>query len=182
MTLPNLDRYRLLLPADQFLQLQHAIAQPLAPALRINTLKIDLELARSTWPARYGWQFRAIPFCPSGCQISGNDQALSQTLEHRNGFYYIQDAASMLPAEMFEYPPNDWPLVLDMAASPGGKTTHLVSKINDRGLVIANDSSSGRIPGLRSNLHSWGAMSIALTSYPGEKFGEWFPETFDKVL
>lgn len=178
----RLKNYQHLLSADQFNQLQASIARPLAPALRINTLKIDAETARSTWPDWYGWQIRSIPFCESGWQISGNDRALSRTLEHRTGFYYIQDAASMLPAEMFEYHADEWPLILDMAASPGGKTTHLISKINDRGLVIANDSSSGRIPGLRSNLHSWGAMSIALTSYPGEKFGEWFPNTFDKVL
>jgi 16S rRNA (cytosine1407-C5)-methyltransferase len=178
----RLENYRRLLNADQFDELQQSIARPLAPALRVNTLKIDLDQARSTWPDWYRWQIRSIPFCESGWQIFGNDRALSQTIEHRTGFYYIQDAASMLPAEMFEYESNEWPLVLDMAASPGGKTTHLVSKINDRGLVIANDSSSGRIPGLRSNLHSWGALSIALTSYPGEKFGEWFPDTFDKVL
>jgi 16S rRNA (cytosine1407-C5)-methyltransferase len=178
----RLEKYQHRLSADQFDQLQRSIARPLAPALRINTLKIDLDTAQSTWPDWYGWQTRSIPFCSTGWQISGNDRALSQTIEHRTGFYYIQDAASMLPAEMFDYSSSDWPLVLDMAASPGGKTTHLVSKINDRGLVIANDSSSGRIPGLRSNLHSWGAMSIALTSYPGEKFGEWFPDTFDKVL
>ncbi|HEY4723019.1 MAG TPA: hypothetical protein VII92_14295, partial [Anaerolineae bacterium] len=117
-----------------------------------------------------------------GWQVSGNEQSLSRTIEHHTGFYYIQDAASMLPAELFDYSADDWPLVLDMAASPGGKTTHLASKINDRGLIVANDSSAGRIAGLRSNLHLWGAISTALTSYPGERYGEWFREVFGKVL
>jgi len=44
-----------------------------------------------------------VPFCESGWQISGNAEALSRTIEHRTGFYYLQDAASMLPAEMFTY-------------------------------------------------------------------------------
>ncbi|MBI5565162.1 MAG: NOL1/NOP2/sun family putative RNA methylase, partial [Chloroflexi bacterium] len=177
----DLDHYEPLLNAEDFAHLQAAIARPLPPALRVNTLKIDLDTARAHWPVEYGWQIQDVPFCPSGWQISGNEAALSRTVEHHTGFYYIQDAASMLPAEMFTFD-REFPLVLDMAASPGGKATHLLSKINDRGALIANDSSSGRIAGLRSNLQSWGTLSSALTSYPGERFGEWWPDTFDYVL
>jgi 16S rRNA (cytosine1407-C5)-methyltransferase len=177
----DLERYQPLLNAEDFAQLQATIARPLPPALRVNTLKIDLATARAHWPIEYGWQVQPVPFCESGWQISGNEKALSRTIEHRTGFYYIQDAASMLPAEMFKFD-REFPLILDMAASPGGKTTHLISRINDRGVVIANDSSSGRIAGLRSNLQSWGTLSSALTSYPGERFGEWWSDTFDYVL
>ncbi len=177
----NLDRYSHLLNADEFTQLEAAIRHPLPPALRVNTLKIDLDTARQQWPAAYGWQVQPVPFCEAGWQITGNTENLSHTIEHRTGFYYLQDAASMLPAEMFDYA-EQWPLILDMAASPGGKTTHLAMKINDCGLILANDSSSGRIAALRSNLQTWGAFSTALTSYPGERFGEWFPNTFDQVL
>lgn len=177
----DLDRYQPLLSADAFARLQAAIARPLPPALRVNTLKIDVAAARAKWPIEYGWHVQDVPFCESGWQISGNEEALSRTIEHRTGFYYIQDAASMLPAEMFTFD-REFPLILDMAASPGGKTTHLISQMADRGVMIANDSSSGRIAGLRSNLQSWGTLSSALTSYPGERFGEWWPDTFDYVL
>jgi 16S rRNA (cytosine1407-C5)-methyltransferase len=82
----------------------------------------------------------------------------------------------MLPVD------NDQPLILDLAASPGGKTTHITSRTGDRGLVIANDASLSRLPALRSVLQNWGAINIATTSFPGEQFGDWFPECFDKVL
>ncbi len=177
----SLDRYQPFLSPEDFARLQDAIACPLPDALRVNTLKIDLETARSTWPMEYGWQIQTVPFCETGWQISGHAESLSRTIEYRTGFYYLQDAASMLPAEMFDYS-VEFPLVLDMAASPGGKTTHLAAKINDRGVIFANDSSSGRIAALRSNLQTWGSFSTALTSYPGERFGEWFPDTFDQVL
>jgi 16S rRNA (cytosine1407-C5)-methyltransferase len=177
----SLDRYKPLLTAEDFARLQAAIACPLPSALRVNTLKIDLETARSTWPIEYGWQMQPVPFCEAGWQITGNAESLSRTIEHRTGFYYLQDAASMLPAELFEET-LAFPLILDMAASPGGKTTHLAAKINDCGVILANDSSSGRIAALRSNLQTWGSISTTLTSYPGERFGEWFPNTFDRVL
>ena len=177
----NLDRYRSLLTAEEFTRLQDASARPLPDALRVNTLKIDLDTARATWPVEYGWQVRPVPFCAAGWQITGSEESLSRTVEHRTGFYYLQDAASMLPAEMFDYS-VEFPLILDMAASPGGKTTHLAAQIDDRGVILANDSSSGRIAALRSNLQTWGSFSTALTSYPGERYGEWFPDTFDQVL
>ncbi len=177
----NLDRYSPLLTTEDFKRLQDAITCPLPDALRVNTLKIDLETARATWPTEYGWQVQDVPFCPTGWQITGNAESLSRTIEHRTGYYYLQDAASMLPAEMFDYS-IAFPLILDMAASPGGKTTHLAAKIDDCGVIFANDSSSGRIAALRSNVQTWGSFSTALTSYPGERYGEWFPDTFDRVL
>ncbi len=73
-----LDRYQPRLTPEDFARLQDAIARPLPPALRVNTLKIDLETARSTWPIEYGWQVQPVPFCESGWQISGNAEALSR--------------------------------------------------------------------------------------------------------
>lgn len=91
----------------------------------------------------------------------------------------------MLPVELFAAPTppvNELPLILDLAAAPGGKTTHLVSRWKDCALVLANDSSAGRLPALCAALQDWGAINAAVTCFPGERFGTWFPETFDRVL
>jgi 16S rRNA (cytosine1407-C5)-methyltransferase len=175
----SLDRYRDLLSAAGFEQLLQAVQRPLPSAIRINTLKIDADDALDTWPAWYGWQVQPVAFCEAGWQVTG--ESIAQTLEHKMGFYYIQDAASMLPAEMFGFE-QDGSLILDMAAAPGGKMTHLMCKTGDRGLIIANDANRRRIPPLRAKLQDWGAMNVSIANYPGEQFGSWFPETFDKVL
>ncbi len=177
----NCERYRHLFSPADFAQLEAAIQRPLLRAIRINTLKIATEEARRNWPEWYGWKVQPVPFCPTGWRITDGGEELSRTLEHRMGFYYIQDAASMLPAEMFRFE-SPQPLILDMAASPGGKTTHLCCKINDSGLIIANDTSQARIGALRSNLQDWGAIGVAVTNFPGERFGGWFPDTFDMAL
>ena len=177
-----LERYRHLLHPDEFAQLDAVMQRPLLPSLRVNTLKLDVEDARRKWPAWYGWKVQSVPFCETGWQLSHGGENLSRTLEHRMGQYYIQDAASMLPAELFDHGSTPRPIILDMAASPGGKTTHLACKTNDNGLIIANDTSGGRLGALRSNLQDWGAMGTAITNFPGERFGNWFPETFDMVL
>jgi len=197
-----LARYQSLLSPQEFSRLLVELERPLPPAIRINPLKIDplpdlgfqeaLNPPASTpvafravvedWSARYSWQVQPVPFCPAGWQIVESPIPPSQTIEHRLGQYYIQDAASMLPVELFDFKDLEQPLVLDLAASPGGKTTHLVSRTADRGLVLANDSAQGRITALRLVLQAWGSTSTAVTCFPGESFGVWFPETFDRVL
>jgi 16S rRNA (cytosine1407-C5)-methyltransferase len=175
----RLSRYRDLLPPDQLALLEAALQHPLPKAIRLNPLKSHPETAMQDLAARYHWQANPIPFCPTGWQIDG--ERLSQTIEYKQGGYFIQEAASMLPAELFELD-RDSPLVLDVAAAPGGKTTHLVSRTQDLGLVVANDASAPRLAGLRAALHAWGAINTAVTQYSGERFGGWFPGIFDAVL
>jgi len=180
--LGRLERYRELLNTAEMAQLLQSLQRRPIPGIRINTLKIDVNEARRAWPEWYGWKVQPVPFCAEGWQVTEHGQSIERTLEHKMGFYYIQDAASMLPVEMYDFDSEAWPLVLDMAASPGGKTTHLACKLKDRGLIVANDSSWRRIAALRSNLQDWGTIGTVITNYLGERFGNWFPEVFDKVL
>lgn len=176
----RLDHYRQFLSADDFARLAESLRQPRRPAIRVNTLKITPETARQSWPDQYGWEVHPLPFCEAGWQITRQGEPLGSTREYDQGLYFIQDAASMLPAEMFS--PADAPLILDLAAAPGGKTTHLASRFEDRGVIVANDSSVKRLLALRANLQTWGAMGALITNFPGERLGQWFPETFDKAL
>lgn len=179
-----------LLSAEDFAALMVELEKPLKPAFRVNPMKVNVAEASQAWAAQYGWRLSPVIYCPTGWWVEETPAPVrvSQTLEHRLGQYYIQDAASMLPVELF-----DWnfeggeenlqhPLVLDMAASPGGKTTHLSAKMRDQGFLLANDSSRERLTALRLVLQNWGAVNAAISNFPGERFGEWFPNTFDRVL
>ncbi|MCE1254292.1 MAG: hypothetical protein LWX83_12185 [Anaerolineae bacterium] len=181
LTQQALEYHRALLDEQEYTQLLKELDQPLYSAIRINPLKTKAD-AVNTWAQTYGWTLQAVPFCPTGWWVKESQTAPGQTIEHRLGSYYIQDAASMLPVELFDFEAGSSPLILDMAASPGGKTTHLISRSADQGLVIANDSSLDRITALRLILQTWGAVHTAVTNFPGEKFGGWFPETFDRIL
>jgi 16S rRNA (cytosine1407-C5)-methyltransferase len=179
----SLERFKPLLNAGEFDALLEELQHPLEPSFRVNPLKMKPEAVQEM-ADRYQWKLQRVPFCPTGYRLmnSPSPQALSQTLEHRMGQYYIQEAASMLPVELFHMENSAPELCLDLAASPGGKTTHLIARGGDHSLVIANDSSAGRIPALQIVLQNWGAANQMITRFPGEKFGAWFPETFDRVL
>ncbi|MBE0687279.1 MAG: NOL1/NOP2/sun family putative RNA methylase [Anaerolineaceae bacterium] len=178
-----LERFLPLLHSEEIQALMIELEQPLYPSFRMNPLKVGQTDEVNQWAQHYQWQLKPVPFCETGFWVTDSPSSISKTIEHSLGHYYIQDAASMLPVELFDFNKlEEHPLILDMAASPGGKTTHLVSRTQDQALIIANDSSRERLTALRIVLQNWGSSHVGVTNYPGEYFGYWFPETFDAIL
>jgi len=177
----SLNRFSEILSQEEIQSILEVQENDLPIGIRINPLKASPHEAINDLSKQYGWQVESIPFCENGWTIHDFTISPGVTIEHRMGQYYLQDAASMVPVSLFDF---DTPhlLILDMAASPGGKTTHLIDRSEDKGFIIANDGSQGRIPALRSVLETWGGTNQVITNYPGESIGQWFPGTFDIVL
>ena len=177
----SLLRFSSVLSKEELEQIIRLQREPIPTGLRINPLKTEPPQAINLLASRYGWDFEKLPFCENGWIIHDSGSAPGLTIEHRLGQYYLQDPASMIPVSLFDIEHNH-PLILDMAASPGGKTTHLIDRTMDQGFILANDASKSRINALRAVLSSWGAINVAVTNFPGELFGSWYPETFDLIL
>jgi len=167
---------------ELYARVQESQEQALDLSLRVNTLKVDPQVSMEKWDKLYGWRSRPVPYCPSGFWVGELETAPSSTIEHRLGYYYIQEAASMLPPELFDFSGLPHPLILDMAASPGGKTIHLADRSGDQGFIVANDASRGRLSALRIVLQTWGVINQAVTCLPGEMIGAMAPGRFDAVL
>jgi 16S rRNA (cytosine1407-C5)-methyltransferase len=174
-----LDKMQPLLSVEAYQALMVELALPLMPAIRLNPLKVNDSILLE-WQQAFGWKTRSIPYCEHGYWVDAAEAPISKTLAFHFGQYYIQDASSMLPVSLFDFPDNA--LVLDMAASPGGKTTHLLSRMMDRGFVLANDASRSRLTALQLVLQNWGGLNVGVTSFNGESFGQWYPNMFDAVL
>jgi len=61
----------------------------------------------------------------------------------KEGLYIIQDEASQLVISILDPKPGE--RILDACAAPGGKTTHMAQKIENRGEIYALDLSKGRL-------------------------------------
>jgi NOL1/NOP2/sun family putative RNA methylase len=72
-------------------------------------------------------------------------------------------------------------LVLDMAASPGAKTTQIAQYMQNEGCIIANDVKISRMNILISNLQRCGVLIAKVTMKDG-RFFKRFANTFDRVL
>jgi NOL1/NOP2/fmu family ribosome biogenesis protein/precorrin-6B methylase 2 len=86
----------------------------------------------------------------------------------------------MAVAELLDPQPGE--RVLDLAAAPGGKATHIASLMRGQGLLIANEMHPKRAWDLAENLERWGARNAAITNEPPERLAERFPGHFDRVL
>lgn len=78
--------------------------------------------------------------------------------------------------------PQSGETILDLAAAPGGKTTHIASLIKDRGLLISNEIHPARAKILAENVERMGLASVVVTcAAPGDLAAR-FPVTFDRIM
>ncbi len=160
-------------------------AKPLRKSIRVNTLKISVD-AFQQHADSLNWKLSRIPWCETGFWIERPaDQessiALGNTLEHVTGLFYIQEASSMLPPEALSLGQTSLKICLDVAAAPGSKTTQLAAKMNNQGVIVANEFSSSRSKGLFANIQRCGVTNCALTHMDGRLF-KYLNETFDAIL
>merc|ERR1712088_1024107 len=67
---------------------------------------------------------------------------LGATPEYLAGHYILQGASSLLP--VMALAPQEGERILDMAAAPGGKTTHIAALLKNTGMILANDTNQAR--------------------------------------
>ncbi|HID42882.1 MAG TPA: NOL1/NOP2/sun family putative RNA methylase [Archaeoglobaceae archaeon] len=151
------------------------LKKPLKKSIRINTLKADATEVLRKLEKLY--ELEKIPWCEHGFYI--NTENAGNTLEHKLGLIFSQEASSMIPATVMELKPGM--LVLDMAASPGAKTTQIAQYMENEGCIVANDVKKSRINILISNLQRCGVLIAKVTLRDGRSFSK-FESTFDAVL
>lgn len=99
---------------------------------------------------------------------------------HFAGVYYIQDPSAMMVVENADIKPGE--IVFDMCGAPGGKSTHILSKLQDQGLLITNDILPKRAKVLSENIERWGRTNAIVISADPTKLPEEFYGYFDKVI
>ena len=158
-----------------------AMIKPIGKSIRINTRKITLENFKLH--AKEQWWALTETDIPEVFLIDRDDTtiALGNTIEHVAGWFYIQEVAAAHPPYLLKkHIANHPDKILDMCASPGGKTTQLADYFPDS-LIIANEVNRTRTPQLFDNLDRMGYDNIAVVSCDG-RFFQNFPDFFDAVL
>ncbi|KAK3329804.1 NOL1/NOP2/sun family-domain-containing protein [Apodospora peruviana] len=114
-----------------------------------------------------------------GLQIFESNVPLGATPEYLAGHYILQAASSFLP--VMALCPQENERCLDMAAAPGGKTTHMAALMKNTGVIFANDPSKTRAKGLIGNIHRLGARNVVVCNYDAREFPRVLGG-FDRVL
>lgn len=96
------------------------------------------------------------------------------------GLYSIQDASAMLVPYFLS--PNKEDRLLDMCASPGGKTIFASLLMNKEGMIVANDISYARARDLSTNIERMGLGNIAVICEDFTKSYSTFEGFFTKII
>ncbi|GIV36062.1 MAG: rRNA cytosine-C5-methyltransferase [Cyclobacteriaceae bacterium] len=114
----------------------------------------------------------AVPWCTRGIYLNARPRFTLDPLFHA-GAYYVQEASSMfLEHLVLQLRLHQQPIrILDAAAAPGGKSTHLLSLIHPESLLVANETIRSRLPALTENLTRWGYPNVVITCNDPQHFG-----------
>ena len=114
-----------------------------------------------------------------GLKIYSSTVPIGATPEYLSGQYMLQSPSSFLPVLALNPQPGE--KILDMCASPGGKTTYIGQLMKNEGLLVANDLKKERIKSLFFNIHRLGIKNSIITNYDGREFAKLYNK-FDRVL
>jgi NOL1/NOP2/sun family putative RNA methylase len=159
--------------AEPFLQ---ALSGPYRTGLRVNTLKIDPEAFRSRSP----FPLSPVPWCPEGFVLEDLEARPGLHPYHAAGLYYLQDPSAMAAAILLDPQPGEW--VLDLAAAPGGKTTHIAARMRNTGVLVANEIQPRRASVLALNVERMGVTCALLTNETPQRLARRWEGLFDRVL
>ena len=120
-----------------------------------------------------------VPWCPLGCYLSERPRFLLDPRMHA-GMYYVQEASSMFLWHALQQLPSPH-RVLDLCASPGGKSTLLLSAIPPEAILVSNEAISSRTGALVENISKWGHANVLVSHAPTSAFRQ-LPDTFDLIL
>jgi 16S rRNA (cytosine967-C5)-methyltransferase len=143
--------------------------------LRVNTLRSSREQVAAalrtvdveTEPTRHA---------PDGLVVTAGNPFRSTAV---GGSFLIQDEASQLVSLAVAAQPGE--RVLDLCASPGGKTVALAADMRDSGTIVACDVRARRLSLLRDTVRASGASHVQIVHLPSD--GDLpFRGRFDRVL
>jgi 16S rRNA (cytosine967-C5)-methyltransferase len=130
---------------------------------RVNTLRTDAGRLLERWRlqenveydfCRADWLEESLVFRLRSHPVLGGLGSF------RDGWFYVQDPSTLLAVAVLDPRPGE--RILDLCAAPGGKVSAIAQRVRDEALVVARDTSEGRLAMLRENLARLGATGVTV--------------------
>jgi len=117
--------------------------------------------------------------CPTALILQSGNPLLTSSF--KEGLFYIQDEASMLPAIALAPAKNAH--ILDVCAAPGGKTFHLAEMVGELGVVYAHDIYAHKIARIKENAKRLGINNMEASMCSALELDKLYePASFDYIL
>lgn len=166
------ERYREIV--DDFDSFLKYSTMPLPKIIWTNHLKADVEDIEVLLS---GEDYEELSWWKGAFKVTSNFKP-GKTIEFLSGQIHAQEEVSMYPVLAMNPKPGEY--ILDMCAAPGNKSAGICLKMNDKGLLVANDFRSGRIALLQNSMTRLGFSNYIVTQNDGTSFST--NRNFDKIL
>lgn len=176
MSLPEkfIERMKLILK-EKYSFFEKAFNNNAFRALRVNTLKFDADALKSVFGLNEHTVFcEDSYYLPEAVQKPGNHPL------HHAGAFYMQEPSATSVVEAIGIDEGDF--VLDLCASPGGKSTQAAAKLKGKGLILSNEFVGSRVQPLVSNIERMGITNAIITSARPDALCPQLSGLFDKVI
>ncbi len=168
------ERMQTYLPEEDLARLKQMHSEPPYRGIRLNPLKGDITKLQEM----LDFEIQATPFAADSFYV---DDTLSGNHPlHLAGLFYMQEPSAGSAVEVLA--PSGSDTVLDLCAAPGGKSTQIAGRLNEMGLLVANEFVSSRAQILLSNIERMGISNAIITNSATSQIAAALPDFFDKVL
>ena len=186
MALPAafIDDMKQVLPASELEAFLRALTDGEQPtSIRLNPGK-TYGIAPTSGPETMSGA-TPVAWCSTGRYLNTRPQFTLDPLLHA-GAYYVQEASSQFIAHVV----GQLPIVhsqqstvrcLDLCASPGGKSTAVLSALPEGSVLVSNEIDRKRARILAENIQKWGNPNVCVTANAPADFKA-LRQTFDLII
>lgn len=153
--------------------------EPPALTIRLNLMKGDVQSIIDQLK-NDGVAVKHLSWMKESYIVEKADQLITSTNAYENGLFHIQSIVSMLAVHWLDPQPGE--IVVDVAAAPGGKTTHICQRMKNQGKIIARDISSTRLAQINEHASRLGCHIIHTSVKNGAEYDESMDKKADRVL
>lgn len=166
-----LKRMQQLLGGD-YQKFLKSLLLPEQKAIFVNKNKIDLNFFKQI----ANFDVEQIGYEPYGFFVQ---EKLGKHPLHQAGAFYVQDASAMFTVNSINFSGEE--LVLDMCASPGGKTVQIANRLTT-GALVSNEIVPSRAKVLLSNVERMGLKNVIVSNDTPQNLATAYANTFDVVF
>ena len=160
---------------DAFEDFLKALETPTVRAIRVNALKYSKERLEAVFKD----SIEPIGAVDGGYLYKGDGKIGNHPLHH-GGSFYVQEPGAM--AVVACAPIKEGFRILDLCASPGGKTTHAASVLGEGGIIVSNEIIKSRCAVLLSNIERMGIKNSVVMNCDTSYLAESYQNVFDLVI
>lgn len=167
-----LNRMKEMLGAE-YVDFEQSLSKPSQKSLIVNENKINVENFKNL----IDFSIEQIPYEKAGFYIQ--DAKYGRHPLHHAGAFYLQEPSAMFTVNAYKFKGNE--KVLDMCASPGGKSIQIANRIPN-GVLVSNEVVSSRSQILFSNIERMGLKNVIITNEKPENLAKAYVDSFDVCL